>query len=96
MKTEITKYSCDKCGKTLRTCNNKLDIVTDLNGEDSNPWARLHINIIHRHGMHNDSTEEPAELCKGCAINLLTDALKRIKAGERATAGTETINMGKW
>jgi len=94
MKIQTTIYSCDRCGKKLRTCNNSIDIVTELHKD--NPWSRLHVNIIHRHGVHNDSTEEEAELCQECATNILTDAVKRIKIGERATAGTETIEMRKW
>ncbi len=94
MKEVIETYSCDLCGKKLKTYKNELDIVTVLREE--NPWARLHVNIIHHHGMHNDSTREPAELCKACVVKLLTDALDRVKKGERATAGSQSVEMGKW
>lgn len=91
--TEI-KYSCDNCGKQLKSYKNTLDIVTSL--RETNPWARLHVNIIHRHGVHNDTNSEDAELCRACALTLLEDAIKRIKAGERTTAGSESIEQGEW
>ena len=94
MKIESTTYHCEVCQKKLKTYNNNLDIVTELNEE--NPWSRLHVKIIHRHGMYNDAEEEQADLCKPCAIKILTDALNRVKKGERATAGTESIEMGEW
>lgn len=94
MKHIIETYSCDLCGKKLETYNNKLNIVTEIREE--NPWMRLHVRIIRRHGMHNDITEESAELCKDCVVKLLTDAVKRVKEGERATAGVESIEMGTW
>lgn len=99
MKETHTAYSCDKCGKRLRTDKNSLDIVTSLS-EDVY-WSRLHVQIIHTHGIHthgihNDGTTEPAELCRQCTVDLLKNALKRIQKGERATAGTEGIEQGGW
>lgn len=98
-RSERVEYSCDKCGKRLKTCDNSLNIRTELSGYDTNGssyWSRLHVEIIHRHGMHNDGTDEQADLCKTCAVALLTDALRRVKAGERASAGTEAIEQGTW
>ena len=94
MKTEQVTYSCDKCGKKLKTSNNTLDIKTSLS--EDGYWARLHVRIIHIHGMHNDGTTEEAELCKSCASGLLEDALKRVRKGERASAGTEEVEQCGW
>jgi hypothetical protein len=71
MKDTITTYSCDKCGKKLKTCDNTLNIVTELSdGDLSQWWSRLHVYIVHRHGIHNDAEEEHADLCKKCAIEI--------------------------
>ena len=94
MKTEHTTYSCEKCGKKLKAYQNSIDIVTSL--REDGYWSRLHVKIEHIHGVHNDATTEAADLCKLCTIQLLTDALKRIRKGERATAGVEGIEEGKW
>lgn len=94
MKKQITAYVCDKCEKKLKGWKNELDICTDLRKD--NPWSRLHIKIIHSHGVHNNATNEPADLCQDCVITLLNDALNRVKKGERATAGTQEIEMGRW
>jgi hypothetical protein len=94
MRNETTTYHCDKCGKKLKTCDNSMNIVTSLS--ESLYWSRLHVQITRIHGMHNDENIDQAELCKSCAVGLLTDALKRVKAGERATAGTETSEQGDW
>lgn len=88
------EYTCDNCGRGLQTCNNSLDIVTSKN--ENNPWSRLHVKIEHHHGFHNDSEMDPADLCQKCAIKLLTDALQRIKNGERATKGVESSDQGDW
>jgi hypothetical protein len=88
------KYTCDNCGKSLRTSDNSLDIVTSLH--EDNPWSRLHVRIEHRHGFHNDSETDQADLCKKCAAKLLADALQRVNHGERATAGTESSDQGNW
>lgn len=92
--SETTTYICDKCGKKLKTCNNSMDIVTSIS--ESSYWSRLHVRVIHIHGMHNDATEENAELCKTCASVILADALKRVRAGERTTAGTEDSEQNNW
>ena len=87
-KIESTTYHCDNCGRELNTYKNSLAIVTQL--DDSNiGWRRLRVRIEHHHGSHNDGTKEDADLCQECAITLLTDALRRVKAGERATKGSE-------
>lgn len=87
-----TKYLCDHCGKKLPTHSNHLAIVTSKN-DDSRNWSRLHVTIERHHGIHNDAEIEAADLCKGCAVKLLTDALKRVKAGERLSKGFGSINM---
>lgn len=95
MKQSHVTYSCDKCHAKLKTDENTLDIVTSLT-EGGGYWSRLHIRVTHIHGIHNDATTEKAELCKQCTVELLLDAVKRIRAGERATAGTEGIEAGGW
>jgi protein-arginine kinase activator protein McsA len=92
-KTE--EYACDNCGKNLPTCNNSLEIVTSKS-ERSVGWSRLHVVIQHRHGSHNDGETDNADLCKKCAVKLLTDALQRVKDGERTTKGAETSDQGNW
>lgn len=94
MKTQHTTYACEKCSKKLKSNQNAINIRTSLS--ENGYWSRLHVKIEHIHGVHNDATTEPADLCKACTIQLLTDALKRIRNGERATAGTEGIEEGKW
>ncbi len=94
MKNVIEKHSCDLCGKPLKTHQNELDIVTEI--QEENPWSRIHVKINNQHGFHNDYKTEPAELCKNCTVKLLTDALKRVKKGERATAGSQSIEMKRW
>jgi hypothetical protein len=90
---ETTDYSCDNCGKKLLG-SRSLDITTSKSEE--NPWSRLHVRILHIQGYHNESTEEDADLCKKCAMALLSDALERVKKGERASAGTEEIEQSGW
>ena len=93
-KSEVISFSCDKCGKYLPTYRNSMDIMTSL--RETGSWSRLHVQIIHRHGFDNNATVEQADLCKTCAENLLADALKRVRAGERATEGTESSGQEKW
>ena len=95
-KNESVHYSCDNCGKKLKTSHNSLNIMTSLSSEESIYWSRLHVLIVYRHGMHNDGKEEQADLCKTCAVAILSDALRRVRVGERATAGTEDSSEGKW
>jgi hypothetical protein len=95
MEIKSTTYACDKCGKKLPSSSNSLNIVTELI-EGGQWWSRLHVYIVNRHGLHNDATENDADLCKKCAIEILTDALERVKKGERATAGTETSDQKGW
>lgn len=90
---ETITYACEKCGKTIAGPNN-LNIVTSLS-EDAY-WSRLHVGIIHHHGMYNDGTREPADLCQSCAVALLEDAAARVKRGERASAGTEGTDQRGW
>jgi len=86
-------YSCDLCSKKLDG-HKSLNIVTEI--RDDTYWERLHLRVINQSGVHNDSDDREADLCKKCAVRLLTDALKRVKAGERATAGTESSNQEGW
>ena len=89
-----SKYHCDNCGKKLAgpSC---LNIVTSKS-EQSLGWARLHVAVQLISGAHNDSQTSDADLCKKCAIKLLSDALRRVRGGERATAGTEEIEEQGW
>jgi len=91
---QSVKYSCDNCGKQLKTFSNQLNIVTSKN--ESTCWRRLHVRIQEVSGVHNDAKTRNADLCKKCAILLLEDAVKRIKNGERATAGVEEIDKQGW
>lgn len=87
-----TKYFCDNCGKSLKTCNNSINIVTQK--DDSNThWSRLRVRIEYSHGCHNDGKTDDADLCQKCAILLLEDAFKRVKKGERASEGTESADQ---
>lgn len=52
--------------------------------------------VEYSHGVHNDGETEDAALCKPCAVKLLTNALKRVKAGERATKGVESSKQEDW
>lgn len=94
MKHTKEEYYCDRCGKKLKTWANAIDLVTSL--RETQCWARLHVVILHRHGMHNDATTERAELCKNCSVELLRDALNRALKGERASAGTEAVEELGW
>jgi len=86
-----TKYTCDRCGKKLKTYSNHINIVTS-NSEENTSWSRLHVQINHRWGAHNDFEESDADLCKTCSVALLEDALKRVQKNERMSAGVETID----
>jgi hypothetical protein len=94
-RTTVTKYFCDRCHKDLPTNRNSMNICTELNG-NSIGWSRLHVKIEHRYGSHNDVKTESAGLCRDCTVFILKDALNRIKAGERATRGTEEIKEMGW
>jgi hypothetical protein len=59
-------------------------------------WRRLHVKIELRSGVNNVANTDNADLCQDCAIVLLTDALKRVKKGERATKGTESMYHEEW
>lgn len=95
MKRLIETHNCDKCGGDLPTSKNSLDIVTSVT-EGSGAWARLHVKIMLHHGINNSSRTEDADLCQRCAIELLKDALQRVRMGERSTAGTENSLQGNW
>lgn len=71
-----------------------LNIVTSI--FEGNSWNRLHVTIKHHHGMNNGAKTEPANLCKNCTVILLEDAVKRVRAGERASEGTEEIEKSGW
>lgn len=91
MATYTTSSStCDNCGKKLPTHQNNVEIVTSKS--ESSFWRRLHIRIELHNGMHS----KDADLCKVCAIELLQDAVARIKKGERLTAGVEHSEESKW
>jgi hypothetical protein len=94
--TQREEYSCDKCGKKLRTHGNQVAIQTDLTKEWDNPWSRLRVVIEHHHGYHNDGEVNPADLCQKCAIEILTDALKQVKSGVRMTKGVQSVNVLKF
>lgn len=93
--TTEEKHHCDFCGKKLPTYSNSLVIVTSKS-EQSIGWSRLRVTIEHHHGSHNDGEKNPADLCKRCAIKLLTDAIARVKKGERVSAGVEESVMLKF
>lgn len=93
--TQSTKYHCDNCGKTLKNCDNNLEIVT-YKDDSSYHWSRLRVKIEYSHGCHNDGETDDADLCKKCALLLLNDAIKRIEKGERATAGAESCDQKGW
>ena len=93
-KQETTTYTCERCGTKLKTCNNSMDIVTSLS--ESQCWSRLHVQIVHRHGIHNAAETEQADLCQDCAVWLLNDAMNRVRKGERATAGSESSDQRNW
>lgn len=90
------KFACDKCKKKLKTCNNDCVIVTDIGPSGSRFWAILKISIDHVSGFNNDADHRKAELCKTCAIEMLKDAIKRIKAGERITKGEQESEQQGW
>lgn len=91
--TTTTNY-CDNCRKNLKSCRNNLNIVTFK--EKTFGWSRLCVKIEHQHGVNNDITIDPADLCPTCAIELLQDAVKRIQAGERVTKGIESSEQEGW
>lgn len=97
-KTTETKYSCDRCGKRLPTFNNHIVIQTNKNGDDDyrTYWERFRVTIEYHHGVHNNGERGPADLCQPCAVALLTDALKRVKDGERLSEGVESSHMLKF
>lgn len=90
-----TKYHCDNCGKRLPGGDSDVVIVTSKS-EESYGWSRLRVTIEHHSGFHNDGEVHPADLCQLCAVKLLTDALKRVKAGERSSAGVAAVEMVKF
>lgn len=89
------KYHCDRCGKKLPTDSNSIAIVSS-NSEKSICWSRLRVTIEHHYGSHNDGKVDPADLCKPCTVKLLSNALTRVKKGERMSAGVESIDMLKF
>ena len=88
-------YRCDDCGNGLPSSKNTLAIVTEKNSS-SLGWSRLRVKIEHRYGSQSHGEMEDAELCQSCAIKLLEDALRRVKLGERATKGSESVYEGRW
>ncbi len=94
MEDTETKWRCDKCGKKIPR-ENELNIVTSLS-EQNIGWARLHVVVAYHHGSHNDGKKRPAQMCKTCTLKLLKDAVNRVTAGERASAGTEEVEKEGW
>jgi hypothetical protein len=92
--TTHTKHHCDNCDKKLPD-ESHVTIVTSKS-EESYCWSRLRVIIEYYHGAHNNGTIDPADLCQLCAVALLTDALKRVKAGERSSAGVDDVEMVKF
>lgn len=86
-------FACDKCHKKMGHTNN-MNIVTKL--DESTHWSRLHIQITHISGLHNNSTKRAAEMCKNCTLELLRDAIGRISRGERMTAGVQSSEQQGW
>lgn len=93
MKREVAAYSCDNCHRKLPR-NSNLDIVTSIS--EGGVWSRLHVQIMRKHGIQNKFEIDQADLCRPCTIDLLSDALKRVRKGERATAGTESGDQVGW
>lgn len=93
--TPLTEYSCDNCGRVLPSASNHVVINTDIR-TDSAAWSRLRVTVHHHHGSHNDGNVHPADLCKSCAVALLTDALARVREGERVSAGVDAIEMQRF
>lgn len=92
-KHETITYTCDNCNKKVRY-NSSLNIVTSK--REGSLWNRLCVKIERNHGFHNDGKVEQANLCQKCAAALLTNAAKRVRSGERASAGTENSIQEGW
>ena len=84
-------YSCDNCGRELHSSGEVL--ISTSKSEQHIYWERLRVTIERYHGSHNSGERDPADLCKACAVTLLKDALKRVQAGERVTAGVVAIEQ---
>ena len=94
-KHETTTLTCDNCRKRVSSYST-LDITTK-EYEQGAGWQRLHVRITCKSGYHNSvSRGTDADLCQKCAIKLLADALKRVRLGERASAGVESSEMRGW
>lgn len=88
------RYRCDNCGKSLKTHDNHVVIQTEKEGYETTGsayWSRIRVVIEHHHGVHNDGKKEKADLCKKCTIEILKDALARVRKGERMSKGIESI-----
>jgi hypothetical protein len=96
MEHKETKYSCDKCGKNLRTCDNEVCIVTQIDRGGGAFWSRFKVRIEYHSGVHNDAKVRNADLCQKCAVALFEDAFKRVTKGERTTKGHNSIDEGKF
>jgi len=93
-------YHCDRCSKKLPGFRNNLDIVTPKDEEAERRWdrfwARFHVKIQFHHGVDNKAEWRDADLCKACAVFLLFNALRRVRAGERASKGAEGVDEQHW
>jgi len=94
MTETVEKHYCDNCGKSLKHFDNSLEIVTSK--QEDNPWMRLHVKIERHSGVHNESEEQDADLCQKCAVRLLADAVRRVKAGERVSKGVKSTEQEGW
>lgn len=92
MTKQTTTYCCDSCGKDLSTEKCNLNITTTKHGSGIS-GSKLHVMIIHR---NEQIGSENADLCQQCCIEILEDALGRVKNGERSSEGTELPKMGIW
>lgn len=87
MTNQTTHHHCDKCGKKLKSCDNNVVIMT----EGSINLSHLRVIVEYRYGRDD---KQPADLCQSCAATLFADAARRVRSGERATAGTESAVEG--
>lgn len=97
-KSTETKYYCDKCHKKLGTFMNDVAIITRPGDDNKDPfWQRFNVGINFSCGIHNDQSENrAAELCQACTAELLEDATKRVRAGERKTKGYGDSEQQGW
>jgi DNA-directed RNA polymerase subunit RPC12/RpoP len=86
---EETHYHCDRCGNRLPTFKNSLSIMTESS-------KRIYVGIECATGMRDGPFRRNADVCQECAVKLLEHALVAVKAGIRATKGTESSYEERW